>query len=124
MTLTPALTAFLITTMAASAVASERRAPPLASGIEAPRDCGANGFALPGSAGCVRLAGAVAVTTTIRTGGAAFAAPARTAGPFSSRVQGRLAADIRLPTDLGPIQIYAAIRVADPRGLGGFGHAP
>lgn len=119
-----ALAALLAATSAVPAAAADRRAPPAAWALEAPRDCGANGFALPGSAGCVRLSGALAVTTTLRTGGAAHAAPARGTGMFSSHVQGRLAADIRVPTELGPIRVYTAIRVADPRGLGDRGHAP
>lgn len=106
---------------AGTAAAADQRAPGAAFALEPQRDCGANGFALPGSAGCVHLSGAAGVTTTLRTGGSAFAAPARAAGLFATRVHGRFAADIRVPTDLGPLRIYTAIRVAEP---GGPGHAP
>lgn len=100
---------------AGPAAAADRRTPP-AFGIEAPRDCGPEGYALPGSAGCVRLSGSVAVTTRLRTGGAAAGEPAR--GVFTTHTNGRLAADVRIPTDLGPFRVYTALRIADPSGRG------
>lgn len=119
MTRTVVLMGLLAVTLAGSAAAAaDRRARPAAFTIQALRDCGTNGFALPGSTGCVRLSGTVAVTTTLRTGGTASNSPARTTGLFSTQVRGRLAADIRVPTDLGPVRLYTAIRVADPRALG------
>lgn len=118
----PVLAALMVLNGVGPALAADRRTPPAAFGVEAPRDCGANGFALPGSAGCVRLSGSVAVMTTLRTGGAGVRATARAPGLFTTRVNGRLEADVRVPTDLGPLRVYTAVRVADPLGLGGAGH--
>lgn len=104
------------------APAADRQTPPGASGVEAPRDCGIDGFALPGSAGCVRLSGTVAVTTTLRTGGNAAQVPARTPRLFTTHAGARLAADVRIPTDLGAFRVYTAVRITDPGGLGRAGH--
>lgn len=109
----PVLVALMAASCAVPAAAADRRTPPT-FGIEAPRDCGAEGYALPGSAGCVRLGGSVSVTTRLRMGGAAAQAPARKA--FTTHVDGRLAVDVRIPTDLGPLRVYTAVRIADPGG--------
>ena len=113
------LAALIMIGCALPAAAADRRNAAAASGIDAPRDCGVNGFALPGSAGCVRLAGSVAMTTTLRTGGAATQAPVRKPGFFTTHVNGRVAADIRVPTELGPFRLYTAVRIASPGSLDG-----
>lgn len=117
----PVLAALVAIGALGDASAADRRTPP-AVGIAAARDCGAESFALPGSAGCVRLGGSVAVTTTLRTGGTAARMPVQAPGLFTTHVSGRVAADIRVPTDLGPFRIYTAVRVATPGGLGEAGH--
>lgn len=88
------------------------------SAVEGLRPCLGGGFALPGSAACLRLSGSITTQTTLRSGTGADAGRARL---FSSGVQGRLAADIRVPTEAGPLRAYLSLRGRTGRFTDGAG---
>lgn len=86
------------------ASAGERQ--PLGAAAGGVEPCGLGGLRLPGSDACVRFAGSVRTETTLRLGGAKRDGAAL----VRNRAEGRLAADMRVPTDLGPLRLFGSPR--------------
>lgn len=90
--------------------------------------CGAGSFLLPG-AGCLRIGGSVAaeVGTSLFSNlqgqlgqpRAGLASTTRATDLNQPAVQGRLSADVRLPTELGPVRAYVSIRNLPLKGAAG-----
>ncbi len=80
--------------------------------VEGLKACPDGGFALPGSATCIRLGGTVTSTTILRSGKASTALAASPRQRlFSQSMVGRVTADVRVETELGLLRAYTSLRV-------------
>lgn len=102
--------------------AAAERAPPLPSPHLGACSATTAGFLLPGTGGCltiggfVRAEGAWAIAAPTFALAAAPQAPPRSNGANRSLSQSalgasaRLTADLRLPTELGPVRVFVSLR--------------
>ncbi len=78
--------------------------------------CPNGGIRLAGSDACLRLGGRVRAETTVSSGSAFRSTLTRGRGTTAGlRTVGTVSADVRVPTELGPVRTYLELRSAAGR---------